>query len=110
MASAYGTRASDLQIAIGPAIGACCFQVGADVIEAFGEKRIAPFARSTGPQHWHVDLADLAVFILQAEGVAAIYRLNECTFCRSDRYVSYRRNRGETGRQLSFIELRDTIK
>ena len=35
MAEAFGTRPGDLVVAIGPAIGPCCYEVGTDVVDAF---------------------------------------------------------------------------
>jgi copper oxidase (laccase) domain-containing protein len=35
-----------------------------------------------------------------------IYKLNLCTCCREDLFFSYRRNKKEKGKQLSFIALK----
>ncbi len=35
MMTEYGTRAQDVRVAIGPAAGACCYEVGTEVIDAF---------------------------------------------------------------------------
>ena len=35
LAAEFGARPDDLRVALGPAIGACCFEVGAEVVRAF---------------------------------------------------------------------------
>lgn len=41
----FGSRPADLVVAVGPAIGACCYEVGEDVRERFA-------ARPAGGHHW----------------------------------------------------------
>ncbi len=38
MREAFGTEPSDLVVAIGPTIGACCYEVGSDLVDAFAAK------------------------------------------------------------------------
>ncbi len=35
LARTYGSKPADLVVAIGPSVGACCYEVGADVLQAF---------------------------------------------------------------------------
>ena len=37
MAAAFGTRAGDVHVVLGPAIGRCCYDVGDDVVDAWRE-------------------------------------------------------------------------
>lgn len=109
-----GARPQDLRVALGPAIGACCFEVGDEVVEAVARAipaATAPAARAilTGAGgRAHVDLKRLNVMLLQAEGVdpAAIDAGPECTSCDRARFFSYRRDRGETGQAMGFIRVR----
>jgi YfiH family protein len=108
MAGAFGTRPQDLRVALGPAIGVCCFEVGDEVVAAV-EARI-PGARAAGaidtsrPKP-HVDLKRLNTLLLERAGVAlsAIDAGPECTSCDRARFFSYRRDAGHTGQMVGFI-------
>ena len=82
---------------IGPCIHACCYEVGAEVVEAF-TKRGLPVAAPD-----RVDPADAAEAVLRRAGVSNIAVARECTHC-DPRYFSYRRD-GVTGRQGAFAGL-----
>jgi YfiH family protein len=101
------TPPAELRVAIGPAIGPCCYQVGLEVRAAF-EKRygwslVAPAFAADGTQC----RLDLRLFVgrqLRAAGIppSEIQVLGPCTSC--DRaYASYRRDGPPAGRQLSFV-------
>jgi len=83
--------------AIGPGIGACCYQVGEDVGRRFGLSGAG-----------FVDLADANRRLLIATGVPEpnIQTLGHCTFCDAERYYSYRREKEEAGRMISYIALK----
>lgn len=82
---------------VGPCIHACCYEVGADVIEAFRARGL-PIA---GPDR--VDPGRAAVVALRRAGVQHIAASVECTSCSPDHF-SYRRD-GVTGRQGAFAAL-----
>ena len=106
----FGSEARDVRAALGPAALQCCYEVGAEVIEAFKEKfAYAPalFA-ATREGHALVDLHLANREQLLAAGVSdeRIHALPLCTMCRTDLFFSYRRDRrlhGRTGRLLSVI-------
>ncbi len=89
---------------LAPAIGAHCFEVGADVRDAFiakdpnAELAFLPY----GEQKWLADLYLLARQRLNAIGITQIYGGEYCTYSDPDRFYSYRRD-GVTGRQASLI-------
>lgn len=69
--------------AIGPAIGPCCYEVGDDVADRFGEFVAATTAGSTS-----VDLEAIAAYQL---GDLKVWRAGTCTMC-GEGYHSYRRD------------------
>jgi len=106
-----GARPQDLRVALGPAIGVCCFEVGEEVVDAVARaipRATAPAAsviRRAANGRAHVDLKRLNVMLLEAEGVpaSAIDVGPECTSCDRARFFSYRRDKGETGQAIGFI-------
>lgn len=99
-----GTRVSDLHVALGPGIGACCYEVGEELREQFGEADRAFFV--PGPRgRPHLDVRGINRGQLLAAGVPAahIASVDECTHCRADLYCSYRRDGAGTGRMISYV-------
>jgi YfiH family protein len=99
-----GAKPQNLQAALGPAIGPCCYEVGEDVREAFGPQGAAWFR--PGPRgRAHLDLHSACAAQLRGAGVVPehIHRVADCTSCRADHYPSYRRDGPGCGRLVSFI-------
>jgi YfiH family protein len=105
MADRFGTRPDDLVIAVGPGIGACCFEVGPEVAIQFA--KLFP-ERTDLDQKTKVDLVETNVRLLGRNGgsVRQIATSGLCTFCRPDLFHSYRRDRDAAGRMVSTIRLR----
>jgi len=83
--------------AIGPGIGACCYEVGDEVLEAFGD--LGPgFASGR-----MLDLAEVARRLLERAGVERIEVAGLCTSCEPELFFSHRRDRGRTGRQAGLV-------
>jgi polyphenol oxidase len=111
-----GCRPSDIVALIGPTIGACCFQVGTEVRDAFLTAHdFAPscFREDFDPSgnringRWKLDMEVFHRLLLQNCGLQAphIYALSRCTRCQEDLFYSYRRDGKQTGRMLSVIGL-----
>ena len=77
---------------IGPGIGSCCYEVGPEVLEAFGDIDGAAEGRM-------LDLKLVARRKLERAGVTEIDDVDLCTSCRPDLFFSHRRDGGLTGRQ-----------
>lgn len=88
---------------IGPAIGVCCYEVGAEVaarVAAASADEVAHRGPSGRP---HLDLAAAVRAQLRAGGVDEIHRLERCTRCDAAHLWSYRRDGTAAGRNLALI-------
>jgi purine-nucleoside/S-methyl-5'-thioadenosine phosphorylase / adenosine deaminase len=82
--------------AIGPGIGACCYEVGGEVLAAFADVRGAASGRM-------LDLVAVARSQLEAAGVSAIEDSGLCTSCAPELFYSHRRDGERTGRQAGLV-------
>ncbi len=95
--------------AIGPCIGACCYEVDAPVLDALRSRFGAALARASRPAragHALLDLGGLTRDALVAAGVAPrdVGGLaGICTRCDAGRFHSYRRDGARAGRLVHFI-------
>jgi hypothetical protein len=127
MSRECGSRPSDLIVALGPSIGACCYEVGADVRQRFTEGGFTPgetaawfrdgpmpSARNpsmTGlpdrqrPGHWYFDGWAAARDQLIAAGVRGehIHSAELCTASHPGALCSYRRDGSRAGRLAGAI-------
>jgi YfiH family protein len=103
----YEVPAADLEVALGPSIGPCCYEVQNDVagplMKRWGKLMTPSIVTKEGKSF--LNLRRLNRDILRACGVPGnqLYQIGPCTSCAADDYFSYRRERSETGRQMSFI-------
>jgi len=106
LCAAAGAEPGELLAAIGPSIGRCCFQVGAEVHAAFQERWGAAHARRILEKSdpWRLDLPTANLIQLRESGVRTnnVAFVQHCTCCRKDLFFSYRRD-GGTGRMLNFV-------
>jgi hypothetical protein len=86
VAEGVSTLGGRLEAAIGPAIGACCYEVGPEVAEpleaAFGRDVL----RGRNADLWLA--TDRA---LRLAGVGEVERVDLCTYCNPDLFFSHRR-------------------
>ena len=125
-----GCRPADLVAAVGPSIGACCYEVGADVRDAFSSAafddgaierwfldRSRPTAanpsieKAQGPPragHWFFDGWSAAREQLEAAGIpsAQIHVAELCTASHPATFPSYRRDGRGAGRLAAAIRRR----
>ena len=90
---AFGERPA---AAVGPGIGACCYEVGPEVTSAFRDLDGVAAGRM-------LDLRAVAEAKLRGAGVERIEHVDLCTSCRSELFFSHRRDGGVTGRQAGLV-------
>jgi YfiH family protein len=95
-AAALGDGA--LSAVIGPGIGPCCYEVGADVAGPFAARFGAEVATDG-----KVDLWRATELALNEAGCAGVERTDLCTFCHPELFFSHRRDRDEVRERYERI-------
>lgn len=127
MASLFGSRPASLRAAIGPSVGACCYEVGPDVRDAFSDaafdgkdverwffdqpqpSSVNPRMPSVAPgprqRRWFFDGVASVRDQLRAVGVAEghIWSTGLCTASHGGVFCSYRRDGSPAGRMAAVI-------
>ncbi|MDD2802307.1 MAG: peptidoglycan editing factor PgeF [Methylococcales bacterium] len=96
--------ARDYLVWLGPAIGPDCFEVGAEVRDAFVQKSGAfddAFTQQNNGK-WLADIYQLARIELASLGVNKVFGGDFCTVTDTQRFYSYRRDQ-QTGRMATLI-------
>jgi len=113
----FGTRPHDLIVAIGPNIGACCYEVGSELVDAFaaaGHERYLierwflspPPARGSNVRaalSLDVARANIDQLILAGVPDDQIYSSGLCTAMHLDVLTSYRKEKDKAGRIAGVI-------
>ncbi len=105
MQEIFHSSVVDIQIAIGPSIRQCCYDVGDDVDDAlFGVTGGGDYYRRENGKCF-VDLSSVNKIQALSMGIPEknIWQSDECTFCNPHRFYSYRYTKGSAGRQGGFI-------
>jgi len=106
MSETFGTRPQDLIACIGPSIGPCCYEIGADV-----ETRVKDAFPGTSSLllrqngSLHLDLWQANAIQLESLGVRHIEVGAVCTSDHTDDFFSWRRENARTGRFAALIAL-----
>ena len=113
----YGSRPSDLVVAIGPSIGSCCYEVGSKLVDAFaaaGHARslidrwfiAAPpprGSRERSPLRLDVAGANRDQLVLAGVPEEQIHMSGLCTAMHLDVLTSFRAERSQSGRIAAAI-------
>lgn len=105
--SHYNVDADDLEAALGPSIGVCCYEVKDDVADPLMKKwgPLTTPSVAVRDGKTFINLSRLNRDILREAGVPGkqLYQVGPCTACSPADFFSYRRERSETGRQISVV-------
>jgi hypothetical protein len=103
-ADAIGGEPAEWTAWVGPAIGACCYEVGDDVAAQVAAASSDEVVVAPGPAGKpHLDLPGAALRQLEAAGVGEVWAPPRCTRCDEARLWSYRRDGRGAGRNLAFL-------
>lgn len=106
----WNVRRGEIEAALGPSIGGCCYEVGAEVRDAFVARcgtRLGAIGFDAREGRLLLDLRGFLEAELRDLGVTEVERVGPCTACTTGLLHSYRRQRETRGRQLSWIGWRD---
>ena len=112
LAREFGSSPRDLHVACGPSIGACCYEVGDEVLEEFrrlgqGDRELARWFSRTSAGSLRLDLWAANRDQLIAAGVRRehIYLSRLCTQTHAELFDSYRVAGPRAGRMIAAIRV-----
>lgn len=111
MVKDMGCLPADIQVFIGPGIGACCYRIQPDLVQKVrGRFRDFSDIIYEDEQGYTWDLKATNEQILMMTGIPGdnIITCPLCTSCNPERFFSYRREEGLTGRMGAAIALKET--
>jgi len=102
----YGCEPKDIIAGVSPSIGSCCYEVGEDVAKHFFD---TPDGFRRVGEKYMLDLPYINKYQLLEVGLSEknIEMSDVCTACEVDRYFSYRKEQGCSGRFMSMIGMVD---
>lgn len=108
MRDAFGIRPENVIAALGPAVGPCCYQVGAEVTQALEPTLPDPSQAIVDNQdgHYSLDLWQANAQQLTSRGVRQLEIGRICTSCHVEEFFSHRAEGGQTGRFAVLFGIR----
>ena len=101
-----GSHPEDIQVALGPCIGPCCYEVSEDLAQQFLQRWGAQVVQNpVGAKGPSLDLAKALELDMVGAGLSPkqLQSAQLCTSCDM-RFHSHRRAQGRAGRQLSWVQ------
>jgi YfiH family protein len=112
LAAEFGVRAIDLVAAVGPSIGACCYEVGPELLDAFRQSgatdaQLSRWFTRTERGSLRLDLWAVNRDQLIDAGIPAaqIHLSNLCTLTHASIFDSYRAQGPNAGRMAALIRV-----
>lgn len=111
----YQVLPEHIQAAIGPSVGACCYEVDKQVIQEImdqvSDSNTSHFFEENANGKYAVDLKEANRILLKQAGIPVhqIISSQWCTSCRTDLFFSHRKEAGKTGRMAAFIGWRKEV-
>jgi YfiH family protein len=109
MVNKFNCSAFNIEVAIGPSIGKCCFEIGEDAYKEFKTEflNLDKYCDMTGEGKWHVNLQEIIRDTLLEQGILEenIFISGICTQCNKEMFFSYRGDNGKTGSMAAFMQL-----
>lgn len=109
MKEVFSCDPCDIEVAIGPSIGQCCFEVGEEVYMEFIStfEWCGGFCKKVG-EKWFIDLPPIIKRTLEMEGIrdSKITIGGICTKCNNDIFFSHRGDNGKTGTLAAIMQLK----
>lgn len=108
MAEQFGSKPEHIRAAIGPSIGACCYEVDDQVIHRVRHEAGLdgePYFRPAAEGKYKLNLQEVNRQIMIEAGILPhhIEITKLCTSCRKDLFFSHRAESGRTGRMAAWI-------
>lgn len=112
MQAAFGCDPQNIRAAIGPNIGACCFETDGEVPAAMVETFGAAAEKWIRPQKskYYVNLKEINRLALTRTGVENVEISGDCTVCQCHRFWSHRVTGGVRGAQGAVILCKEREK
>lgn len=107
MKKSFGSNPNDIHAYIAPSIGQCCYEVGGDVAKYFTQEDYQNKGDKFMLDLPHINKTQLIQMKIPSENITLS---NICTACEVDRFFSYRKECGCSGRFMSMIWMEDTSK
>ncbi|WP_379131578.1 peptidoglycan editing factor PgeF [Paenibacillus sp. sgz500958] len=121
MGQIYGSLPQDILAAIGPSIGACCYEVNDHVMDyvhpledslrregAGSESLYTPSDNSPGKSMLNLKELNRRIMIKAGILPTHIECTTWCTSCNTDLFFSHRKENGSTGRMTSWIGIKES--
>jgi len=102
MQEVFGSAPEDIVAGIAPAIGRCCYEVGEEVAKHFFD---LPEGYTKKGEKYMLDLSYINKYQLLETKIKEehIEMSDICTACETERFFSYRKEQGCSGRFMSMI-------